>query len=90
MVTLSAKPEPVTIDLDRTALVVVDIQNAFAKKKGMFDLAGFDISGAAPVIEVNRRHPDGGPGGGGENRLLDDDVQAGPQQRGRAPLAQLP
>ena len=55
MVTLSAKPEPVTIDLDRTALVVVDIQNAFAKKKGMFDLAGFDISGAAPVIEVNRR-----------------------------------
>jgi ureidoacrylate peracid hydrolase len=55
MVTLSARPRPIDIALDRTALVVVDMQNAFATKGGMFDLAGFDISGAAPVIEVNRR-----------------------------------
>jgi ureidoacrylate peracid hydrolase len=55
MVTLKARPEPLAIDLDRTALVVVDMQNAFASKGGMFDLAGFDISGAAPAIDVNRR-----------------------------------
>ncbi len=55
MVTLRARPEPVEIDLKRTAVVVVDMQNAFVSKGGMFDLAGFDISGSAPVIEVNRR-----------------------------------
>ena len=36
-------------------MIVVDMQNAFASKGGMFDLAGFDISGAAPAIAVNRR-----------------------------------
>ena len=55
MVMLTARPEPIALELARTALVVVDMQNAFATKGGMFDLAGFDISGAAPVIEVNRR-----------------------------------
>ena len=55
MATLTAKPEPVDIDLDQTAMIVVDMQNAFATKGGMFDLAGFDIAGATPVIEVNER-----------------------------------
>jgi ureidoacrylate peracid hydrolase len=55
MVTLQAKPEPLDIDLRRTALVVVDMQNSFVAKGGMFDLAGFDITGSAPVIEVSRR-----------------------------------
>ena len=55
MLALKAKPEPLEIALDQTAIVVVDMQNAFASKGGMFDLAGFDISGAAPVIDVNRR-----------------------------------
>lgn len=55
MATLAARPEPVDIDLRKTAIVVVDMQNAFATKGGMFDLAGFDISGAAPVIETHRR-----------------------------------
>ncbi len=31
------------------------MQNSFVSKGGMFDLAGFDIAGSAPVIEVNRR-----------------------------------
>ena len=31
------------------------MQNSFVTKGGMFDLAGFDIAGSAPVIEVNRR-----------------------------------
>jgi ureidoacrylate peracid hydrolase len=55
MVALNARPRSIDIAFDRTALIVVDMQNAFATKGGMFDLAGFDISGAAPVIEVNRR-----------------------------------
>ncbi len=54
MIILKAKPNSISIDLRRTALIVVDMQNAFASKGGMFDLAGFDISGAARVIEVNQ------------------------------------
>jgi ureidoacrylate peracid hydrolase len=34
---------------------VVDMQNSFVSKGGMFDLAGFDIAGAAPVITANQR-----------------------------------
>jgi len=52
---LPARPNPIDVDLTRTALIVVDMQNAFASKGGMFDLAGFDISGASRVIEVNRK-----------------------------------
>ena len=51
----TARPEPIAIDPKRTAVIVVDMQNSFVSKGGMFDLAGFDISGSAPVIEVNRR-----------------------------------
>jgi ureidoacrylate peracid hydrolase len=55
MVRLQARPEPLDIDLGRTAIIVVDMQNSFVSKGGMFDLAGFDIRGSGPVIEVNRR-----------------------------------
>jgi ureidoacrylate peracid hydrolase len=41
---LEAKPEPITIDLAMTAALVVDMQNDFAAKGGMFDRAGIDIS----------------------------------------------
>jgi ureidoacrylate peracid hydrolase len=54
-VTVQAKPEPVNIDLARTAVVVVDMQNAFASKGGMFDLVGQDISGAKAVIATNKQ-----------------------------------
>ncbi|HUA21020.1 MAG TPA: isochorismatase family protein [Bryobacteraceae bacterium] len=50
MPTLQAKPEPVEIDLAKSALVVVDMQNAFASKGGMLDIAGYDISGAPAVV----------------------------------------
>ena len=36
-------------------MIVVDMQNAFVSKGGMFDLAGFDISGAAPAVAATRR-----------------------------------
>jgi ureidoacrylate peracid hydrolase len=39
-----AKPEPITIDCSKTAVVVVDMQNDFAAPGGMFDRAGIDIS----------------------------------------------
>jgi ureidoacrylate peracid hydrolase len=47
---LPAEPGPISIDLDRTALVVVDMQNAFASKGGMLDLAGIDVQPAHDVI----------------------------------------
>jgi ureidoacrylate peracid hydrolase len=55
MIALSAKPKPVDIDTSKTALIVVDMQNSFITKGGMFDLAGYDISRSGDVIAVNRR-----------------------------------
>jgi len=50
-VTLPARPEPIRVAVDETALIVVDMQNAYASPGGYLDLAGFDIGGAAAVIE---------------------------------------
>lgn len=55
MVTLQARPEPLQIDLARTAVIVVDMQNAFVSEGGMFDKAGYDLSGAAACIANNAR-----------------------------------
>ena len=44
VVTLDAKPEPISIDVAQTAVIVVDMQNDFGTKGGMFDRAGIDIS----------------------------------------------
>jgi ureidoacrylate peracid hydrolase len=51
LVTLPARPEPIRVDADQTAVIVVDMQNAYASPGGYLDLAGFDIGGAARVIE---------------------------------------
>jgi ureidoacrylate peracid hydrolase len=48
---LPARPEPVALKAAEAALVVVDMQNAYASPGGYLDLAGFDISGARPAIE---------------------------------------
>jgi ureidoacrylate peracid hydrolase len=53
--TIPAKPEPLQIDLARTAVIVVDMQNAFLSPGGMFDEAGYDISGAPDCIANNAR-----------------------------------
>jgi ureidoacrylate peracid hydrolase len=55
MITLNARPAPIEIERSRTAVVVVDMQNSFASKGGMFDLAGIDISGADAAIEATAR-----------------------------------
>lgn len=48
---LQAEPEPLEIDLKRTSVVVIDMQNAFVSNGGMFDLLGLDILPAHKVIE---------------------------------------
>lgn len=53
--TIPARPEPIEIDLARSAVVVVDMQNAFLSPGGMFDEAGYDISGAPACIDNNAR-----------------------------------
>lgn len=47
---LPARPEPLALQAGTTALVVVDMQNAYASIDGYVDTAGFDISGAQGVI----------------------------------------
>jgi len=44
IVTIDAKPGPIAIQTAKTAVIVVDMQNDFGTKGGMFDLAGIDIS----------------------------------------------
>jgi len=51
---LPARPEPLTVSVSQTAVVVIDMQNAYASPGGYLDLAGFDISGAAAVIEATK------------------------------------
>jgi len=48
---LPACPEPIMIRPAETALIIVDMQNAYASPGGYLDLAGFDISGAPAAIE---------------------------------------
>lgn len=52
MISLPTRPEPLEIDLAKAAVVVVDMQNAFATAGGLLDLAGHDISGAGPVVRT--------------------------------------
>lgn len=51
MLTLPARPEAIALDPARSALIVVDMQNAYASPGGYLDLAGFDVSATRPVIE---------------------------------------
>ena len=44
IVSINAKPDPITIDPSLTTALVVDMQNDFAAPGGMFDRAGIDIS----------------------------------------------
>ncbi|WP_329906280.1 pyrimidine utilization protein B [Serratia quinivorans] len=53
--TLPARPEAIAFAPQETALIVVDMQNAYASQGGYLDLAGFDISATAPVIANIKR-----------------------------------
>src|SRR6267154_4513492 len=56
VVSINTRSEAVTIDTAFTAVIVVDMQNDFGAKGGMFDRAGIDISGiqkaVAPISKV--------------------------------------
>ncbi len=45
-----AVPQAIEVDLQSSAVIVVDMQNAFTAKGGMFDLAGIDISFAPQIV----------------------------------------
>jgi ureidoacrylate peracid hydrolase len=53
--TIRAEPEPIRIDLLKTAVIVVDMQNAFVKRGGYFELAGYDLSGVEGIIAPCRK-----------------------------------
>jgi ureidoacrylate peracid hydrolase len=55
MITIEAEPQPIPVDLARTAVLVVDMQNAFVHKGGYFDLAGFDITPIQSIVEPCRK-----------------------------------
>jgi ureidoacrylate peracid hydrolase len=47
---LDTRPEPLEVDLARSAVIVVDMQNAFAARGGTLDLAGVDLAAAPRVV----------------------------------------
>ena len=49
-ITLPARPEALRLSPETTAVVVIDMQNAYASEGGYVDLAGFDIAGAAGTV----------------------------------------
>ena len=49
IVSISARPAPIAIDRNRSAVIVVDMQNDFGSKGGMFDRARIDI---APIVQA--------------------------------------
>jgi len=49
-ITIRAKPAAIDIDTAKTAVMVVDMQNDFASKGGLFDHAGIEIAAAKGAI----------------------------------------
>ena len=55
IVSLDSKPEPIELDLAKTAVVCVDMQNAFLRKGGLFDLLGWLPANADEIIAQDRK-----------------------------------
>jgi ureidoacrylate peracid hydrolase len=55
-ITIAAKPQPIEVDLAKTAVLVVDMQNDFGAEGGIFERSGIDISpiqrAVAPIQNV--------------------------------------
>ena len=47
---LKAEPESIQLAPEQTALIVIDMQNAYTSQGGYLDLAGFDVSKTQPVV----------------------------------------
>jgi ureidoacrylate peracid hydrolase len=52
---MQADPEPININTLKTAVIVVDMQNAFVSNGGYFDLAGYDVLAAQRIIGPCKR-----------------------------------
>lgn len=48
---LQSEPENIQLVAEQTALIVIDMQNAYTSKGGYLDLSGFDVSATKPVVE---------------------------------------
>ena len=55
MIAVPSRPSPLDLDLHRTALLVIDMQNDFGAPGGMFDRAGIDITGIRATVAPTRR-----------------------------------
>jgi Isochorismatase family len=51
---LDAEPERIELDLARTAVIVVDMQNDFGTPGGIFDRAGIDITSIQKAVGPTR------------------------------------
>jgi ureidoacrylate peracid hydrolase len=49
-INIDAKPQPFAMETGRSAVIVVDMQNDFGSKGGMFERAGIDISPIQKVV----------------------------------------
>jgi ureidoacrylate peracid hydrolase len=52
---IEAEPEPLTVHCSETAVIVVDMQNDFCSKGGLFDRTGIDISAVQKAVGPTRK-----------------------------------
>jgi nicotinamidase-related amidase len=50
-ITVPCEPEALSLDLERTAVIVVDMQNDFGSKGGLFDRLGIDLAPIQAAIK---------------------------------------
>jgi ureidoacrylate peracid hydrolase len=55
IVSIQARPVPLSIDLAQSAVLVIDMQHDFGSPGGMFDRAGIDLSSIQRAIPPTRR-----------------------------------
>jgi nicotinamidase-related amidase len=55
-VTLPAKPKPLTVSPDDTALIVVDMQNGYCSKGGYIDIEGLSVDAEVQTLDRVREH----------------------------------
>lgn len=52
---IEAKPRPVEIDIARTAMLVIDLQNDFGAKGGLFDKLGVPLEGVHKAVATTAK-----------------------------------
>jgi ureidoacrylate peracid hydrolase len=52
---IEAKPEPITVNCSEAAVIVVDMQNDFCSKGGLFDRAGVNIAAVRRAVGPTRK-----------------------------------